>query len=101
MRRHIGVVLALAVGLLLAACGSKLLRVTQNKDNFPYFDALFPAAMHRLADEAPRMWSQRVACSRSDEDFEVRKQLPRALVTVHGILLEQFSDDPGGSGRKL
>jgi hypothetical protein len=29
---------------LLAACGSKLLRVTANNDDFPYFDALFPAA---------------------------------------------------------
>ncbi len=29
---------------LLAACGSKLLRVTANNDAFPYFDALFAAA---------------------------------------------------------
>jgi hypothetical protein len=29
---------------LLAACGSKLLRVTADNDNFAYFDALFPAA---------------------------------------------------------
>jgi len=29
---------------LLAACGSKLLRVTANNTNFPYFDALFAAA---------------------------------------------------------
>jgi len=29
---------------LLAACGSKLLRITANNDNFPYFDTLFAAA---------------------------------------------------------
>ena len=55
-------------------------------------------AMHRLADEASRMGSQRVPRRRRDEDFEVGEQFPRVLIAIGGILLQQLADDLRAAG---